>query len=89
MGNLSTVTGCCWSQLLTGGSRCTDLGGETLTASDTNTTMGYFRFKSLLASFGPDGNPKKEIEISDVKYNIFQVTFIFLNQRKKKCPNES
>lgn len=48
--------------------------------------MGYFRFKSLLASFGPDGNPKKEIEISDVKYNIFQVTFIFLNQRKKNAP---
>lgn len=46
---------------------------------------GFFRFKSLLASFGPDGNPKKEIEISDVKYNIFQVIFIFLNQRKKNA----
>uniref|UniRef100_A0A674PFS6 Ankyrin repeat and BTB domain containing 2 n=1 Tax=Takifugu rubripes TaxID=31033 RepID=A0A674PFS6_TAKRU len=36
------------------------------------------RFKSLLASFGPDGNPKKEIEISDVKYNIFQMMMSYL-----------
>lgn len=43
--------------------------------------MEFFRFKSLLASFSPDGKPKKEIEISDVKYNIFQVTFIF-NEKK-------
>uniref|UniRef100_A0A8C7G231 Ankyrin repeat and BTB domain containing 2 n=1 Tax=Oncorhynchus kisutch TaxID=8019 RepID=A0A8C7G231_ONCKI len=35
-----------------------------ITASD--------RFKSLLASSGPDGT--KDIEISDVKYNVFQVT---------------
>lgn len=34
----------------------------------------FFRFKSLLASHGPDGSPNKQIEISDVKYNIFQVT---------------
>uniref|UniRef100_A0A3Q1B7B6 BTB domain-containing protein n=1 Tax=Amphiprion ocellaris TaxID=80972 RepID=A0A3Q1B7B6_AMPOC len=36
-----------------------------ITASD--------RFKSLLASSGTDGSPNKEIEISDVKYNIFQL----------------
>uniref|UniRef100_H3BYI7 BTB domain-containing protein n=1 Tax=Tetraodon nigroviridis TaxID=99883 RepID=H3BYI7_TETNG len=36
------------------------------------------RFKSLLASFGPDGNPKKEIEINDVKYNIFQMMMSYL-----------
>lgn len=34
-----------------------------------------FRFKSLLTSSGPAGGPRKEIEISDVKYNIFQVVF--------------
>uniref|UniRef100_A0A3B3YZR9 BTB domain-containing protein n=1 Tax=Poecilia mexicana TaxID=48701 RepID=A0A3B3YZR9_9TELE len=31
------------------------------------------KFKSLLASSGSDGSPSKEIEISDVKYHIFQV----------------
>lgn len=41
----------------------------------------FLRFKSLLACCGPDGSPNKKIEISDIKYNIFQVTnvlFIFL-----------
>uniref|UniRef100_A0A4W6EGZ6 Ankyrin repeat and BTB (POZ) domain containing 2b n=1 Tax=Lates calcarifer TaxID=8187 RepID=A0A4W6EGZ6_LATCA len=37
-----------------------------ITASD--------KFKSLLASFGPDGSPSKDVEICDIKYNIFQVT---------------
>lgn len=41
-----------------------------ITASD--------RFKSLLASSGPDGSPNKEIEISDVKYNIFQMMMSYL-----------
>ncbi|KAM7396479.1 hypothetical protein PAMP_019515 [Pampus punctatissimus] len=41
-----------------------------ITASD--------RFKSLLASFGSDGSPNKEIEISDVKYNIFQMMMSYL-----------
>lgn len=41
----------------------------------------YFRFKSLLASSGPDGSPNKEIEISDVKYNIFQVTILFSDKK--------
>ncbi|XP_070962397.1 ankyrin repeat and BTB/POZ domain-containing protein 2 [Oncorhynchus clarkii lewisi] len=39
-----------------------------ITASD--------RFKSLLASSGPDGT--KDIEISDVKYNIFQMMMSYL-----------
>uniref|UniRef100_A0A665TRP8 Ankyrin repeat and BTB/POZ domain-containing protein 2 n=1 Tax=Echeneis naucrates TaxID=173247 RepID=A0A665TRP8_ECHNA len=41
-----------------------------ITASD--------RFKSLLASSGPDGSPNKEVEISDVKYNIFQMMMSYL-----------
>uniref|UniRef100_A0A669DIW6 Ankyrin repeat and BTB domain containing 2 n=1 Tax=Oreochromis niloticus TaxID=8128 RepID=A0A669DIW6_ORENI len=36
------------------------------------------RFKSLLASSGSDGSSNKEIEISDVKYNIFQVMMSYL-----------
>ncbi|CAB1323659.1 unnamed protein product [Coregonus sp. 'balchen'] len=39
-----------------------------ITASD--------RFKSLLASSGPDGT--KDIEISDVKYNVFQMMMSYL-----------
>lgn len=35
--------------------------------------LSAFRFKSLLTSAGPGGGPRKEIEISDVKYSIFQV----------------
>lgn len=47
--------------------------------------MFPLRFKSLLASSGPDGSPNKEIEISDVKYNIFQVTnLLFISQFKNK-----
>ncbi|XP_034391884.1 ankyrin repeat and BTB/POZ domain-containing protein 2 isoform X2 [Cyclopterus lumpus] len=41
-----------------------------ITASD--------RFKSLLACFGPDGSPNKEIEISGIKYNIFQMMMSYL-----------
>ena len=33
------------------------------------------RFKSLLLSPGPDGNHGNRIEISDVKYSIFQVAY--------------
>ncbi|XP_035763061.1 ankyrin repeat and BTB/POZ domain-containing protein 2 [Neolamprologus brichardi] len=36
------------------------------------------RFKSLLASCGSDGSSDKEIEISDVKYNIFQMMMSYL-----------
>ncbi|XP_068595980.1 ankyrin repeat and BTB/POZ domain-containing protein 2 [Brachionichthys hirsutus] len=36
------------------------------------------RFKSLLASSGPDGSPSKTIEISDVKYKIFQIMMSYL-----------
>lgn len=50
-----------------------------LTPSDANTRGCVFRFKALLAPFGPDGTPRKKIEISDVKYNVFQVKFLFLN----------
>lgn len=32
----------------------------------------------MLASSGPDGSPNKEIEISDVKYNIFQMMMSYL-----------
>uniref|UniRef100_A0A3B4GBC8 Ankyrin repeat and BTB/POZ domain-containing protein 2 n=1 Tax=Pundamilia nyererei TaxID=303518 RepID=A0A3B4GBC8_9CICH len=35
-------------------------------------------FKSLLASYGSDGSSDKEIEISDVKYNIFQMMMSYL-----------
>ncbi|CAL8359948.1 unnamed protein product [Lota lota] len=41
-----------------------------ITASD--------RFKSLLVSSGSDGNPVKRIEISDVKYSIFQIMMSYL-----------
>uniref|UniRef100_A0A673BMY9 Ankyrin repeat and BTB/POZ domain-containing protein 2 n=1 Tax=Sphaeramia orbicularis TaxID=375764 RepID=A0A673BMY9_9TELE len=41
-----------------------------ITASD--------RFKYLLASSGPDGSPSKEIDISDVKYNTFQMMMSYL-----------
>uniref|UniRef100_A0A8C9WX43 Ankyrin repeat and BTB domain containing 2 n=1 Tax=Sander lucioperca TaxID=283035 RepID=A0A8C9WX43_SANLU len=41
-----------------------------ITASD--------RFKSLLACSGPDGSPNKDIEISDIKYNIFQMMMSYL-----------
>uniref|UniRef100_A0A672GKJ7 Ankyrin repeat and BTB/POZ domain-containing protein 2 n=1 Tax=Salarias fasciatus TaxID=181472 RepID=A0A672GKJ7_SALFA len=41
-----------------------------ITASD--------RFKSLLAASGPDGTPNKEIQISDVKYGIFQMMMSYL-----------
>ncbi|XP_034032761.1 ankyrin repeat and BTB/POZ domain-containing protein 2 isoform X2 [Thalassophryne amazonica] len=41
-----------------------------ITASD--------RFKSLLTTSGPDGSSKKEIEINDVKYNIFQMMMSYL-----------
>uniref|UniRef100_A0A3Q3E9Q3 Ankyrin repeat and BTB/POZ domain-containing protein 2 n=1 Tax=Labrus bergylta TaxID=56723 RepID=A0A3Q3E9Q3_9LABR len=41
-----------------------------ITASD--------RFKSLLASSGTDGSPNKEIEISDIKYSIFQIMMSYL-----------
>uniref|UniRef100_A0A667XGR1 Ankyrin repeat and BTB domain containing 2 n=1 Tax=Myripristis murdjan TaxID=586833 RepID=A0A667XGR1_9TELE len=41
-----------------------------ITASD--------RFKALLASSGLDGNPNKEIEISDIKYNVFQMMMSYL-----------
>ncbi|KAM4618710.1 ankyrin repeat and BTB/POZ domain-containing protein 2 [Polymixia lowei] len=41
-----------------------------ITASD--------RFKSLLVPSGPDGSPNKEIEISEVKYNIFQMMMSYL-----------
>ncbi|CAB1434545.1 unnamed protein product [Pleuronectes platessa] len=41
-----------------------------ITASD--------RFKSLLASPGPDGSPHKEVEIGDIKYNIFQMMMSYL-----------
>uniref|UniRef100_A0AAQ4QNZ3 Ankyrin repeat and BTB/POZ domain-containing protein 2 n=1 Tax=Gasterosteus aculeatus aculeatus TaxID=481459 RepID=A0AAQ4QNZ3_GASAC len=41
-----------------------------ITASD--------RFKSLLACCGPDGSPNKKIEISDIKYNIFQMMMSYL-----------
>ncbi|KAM9376338.1 ankyrin repeat and BTB/POZ domain-containing protein 2 [Pholidichthys leucotaenia] len=36
------------------------------------------RFKCLLSSSGPDGNPAKEIKISDVKYNTFQMMMSYL-----------
>uniref|UniRef100_A0A7N8WXT5 Ankyrin repeat and BTB/POZ domain-containing protein 2 n=1 Tax=Mastacembelus armatus TaxID=205130 RepID=A0A7N8WXT5_9TELE len=36
------------------------------------------RFKSLLSSSGPDGFPNKEVEISDIKYNIFQMMMSYL-----------
>lgn len=40
-----------------------------------DTTLASFlhRFKSLLAQNGSDGSQSKDVEISDVKYNIFQV----------------
>ncbi|XP_063052676.1 ankyrin repeat and BTB/POZ domain-containing protein 2 isoform X2 [Engraulis encrasicolus] len=41
-----------------------------ITASD--------RFKSLLAQSGSDGSQSKDIEISDVKYNTFQVMMSYL-----------
>uniref|UniRef100_A0A8D3A9J1 Ankyrin repeat and BTB (POZ) domain containing 2b n=1 Tax=Scophthalmus maximus TaxID=52904 RepID=A0A8D3A9J1_SCOMX len=41
-----------------------------ITASD--------RFKFLLASPGADGSPNKEVEISDVKYKIFQMMMSYL-----------
>ncbi|XP_071401262.1 ankyrin repeat and BTB/POZ domain-containing protein 2 isoform X3 [Centroberyx affinis] len=41
-----------------------------ITASD--------RFRSLLASSGPDGSPNKEVEISDIKYSIFQMMMSYL-----------
>lgn len=37
------------------------------------TILHSFRFKSLLTSSGLDGSPNKEIEICDIKYNIFKV----------------
>ncbi|KAM6960971.1 ankyrin repeat and BTB/POZ domain-containing protein 2 [Aplochiton taeniatus] len=36
------------------------------------------RFKFLLASPGPDGSQRKEVEISDVKYNVFQMMMSYL-----------
>ncbi|XP_028263475.1 ankyrin repeat and BTB/POZ domain-containing protein 2 [Parambassis ranga] len=36
------------------------------------------RFKSLLASSGSDASPSKEIEIKDIKYNIFQMMMSYL-----------
>lgn len=72
--------------LVTASDRWVSLHGGTQRNSDGNRlshNYGFFRFKSLLAPFGPDGNPKKEIEISDVKYNIFQVAFLF---NEKKTP---
>lgn len=36
------------------------------------------RFHSLLASTGTDGSPNKEIHISDVKYNTFQMMMSYL-----------
>lgn len=36
------------------------------------------RFRSLLASTSPDGSPNKEINISDVKYNTFQMMMSYL-----------
>lgn len=36
------------------------------------------KFKSLLASSGSDGSPRKEIEISDVKYHVFQMMMSYL-----------
>ncbi|KAG7255611.1 hypothetical protein CRUP_010423 [Coryphaenoides rupestris] len=41
-----------------------------ITASD--------RFKMLLMSPGPDGNVGKEIEISDIKYSVFQMMMSYL-----------
>lgn len=41
-----------------------------ITASD--------RFKSLLASSGPDGSQNKEVEITDVKYSVFQMMMSYL-----------
>uniref|UniRef100_A0A8C5EIQ6 BTB domain-containing protein n=1 Tax=Gouania willdenowi TaxID=441366 RepID=A0A8C5EIQ6_GOUWI len=41
-----------------------------ITASDS--------FKSLLAFSGPDGGSNKEVEIQDVKYNIFQMMMSYL-----------
>uniref|UniRef100_A0A3Q2ZEY9 Ankyrin repeat and BTB/POZ domain-containing protein 2 n=1 Tax=Kryptolebias marmoratus TaxID=37003 RepID=A0A3Q2ZEY9_KRYMA len=41
-----------------------------ITASD--------RFKSLLTSSGVDGSPNKEIEICEMKYNIFQMMMSYL-----------
>ncbi|XP_077372123.1 ankyrin repeat and BTB/POZ domain-containing protein 2 [Festucalex cinctus] len=41
-----------------------------ITASD--------RFKSLLASSGPDATPNKKIEINDVKYHVFQMMMSYL-----------
>ncbi|XP_072290867.1 ankyrin repeat and BTB/POZ domain-containing protein 2 [Eucyclogobius newberryi] len=36
------------------------------------------RFRSLLASMSSDGSPNKEINISDVKYNTFQMMMSYL-----------
>lgn len=36
------------------------------------------RFRSLLAPTSPDGSPNKEINISDVKYNTFQMMMSYL-----------
>ncbi|XP_035013048.1 ankyrin repeat and BTB/POZ domain-containing protein 2 isoform X2 [Hippoglossus stenolepis] len=36
------------------------------------------RFRSLLASSGSDGSPNKEVEIGDIKYNIFQMMMSYL-----------
>ncbi|MEQ2271011.1 Ankyrin repeat and BTB/POZ domain-containing protein 2 [Xenotaenia resolanae] len=41
-----------------------------ITASD--------KFKSLLTSSGSNGSPRKEIEINDVKYHIFQMMMSYL-----------
>lgn len=53
-----------------------DPAGDANVSPDPNLLL-TFRFKALLTSSGPAGGPKKEIEISDVKYNIFQVMFVF------------
>lgn len=59
MGNLSTATGSCWSQLLTGGSRCTDLHKEMLTASDTNTWIWVFQIQITAGFLRPRWEPKE------------------------------
>lgn len=72
--NLFTATECCSSQLLT--SQWHSVRVENMFTCDSLTLIFVFtRFKSLLASSGPDGTCNKQVEIFDVKYNIFQVKF--------------
>lgn len=92
-GRRSMATEFCWSQPLTGEGhthvhtgrdrRVTVLRhkGFLFLLNLKVFVSSSFRFKFLLASPGADGSPNKEVEISDVKYKIFQVTNILFISR--------